>query len=352
MKEQEQIKTLTDRVSELETELTQVEGVFNEKLYKVETSFKNSTDNYNIELSIHKEQIKQHSLTIVSFEKNIARYKQHELNLLDQISMMEQQSCREEKKSEELITSEQAKQAIDNMTKECLKYKYRLAEQDELIKTLRRDLSGASAKLSDTHGEMSEKQKRELERNKQTVIEQQKELSVTRAQLAKLSEIVDKQTAQLDSVQPELCKSKAQVEKYKQASDENSRLAIELKSKLDSVECELKKLDNVKAEEGKITCELTAAGAQCKGERHEQVINRQREALNELRQRVKTLEQTRPATSNHQQQQQQQIMLLKKQLAEVRASQALNEDIVKHVNISRGQDETNFIMEEKTAHYG
>ena len=61
-------------------------------------------------------------------------------------------------------------------------------------------------------------------------------------------------------------------------------------------------------------------GAQCKGERHEQVITRQREALNELRLRVKTLEQTRPAIPTHQQQMQQQIMLLKKQLAEVRAS--------------------------------
>ena len=114
----------------------------------------------------------------------------------------------------------------------------------------------------------------------------------------------------------------------------------------------MKRLDLVKCEEGKITTELTAAGAQCKGERHEQVITRQREALNELRQKVKQLEQTRPSTSNHQQQLQQQVMLLKKQLAEVRASQALNEDIVKHVNIARGQDENNFIIEEKTAHYG
>jgi hypothetical protein len=81
------------------------------------------------------------------------------------------------------------------------------------------------------------------------------------------------------------------------------------------------------------------------------VITRQREALNELRQKVKHLEQTRPTTSSHQQQLQQQVMLLKKQLAEVRASHALNEDIVKHVNLSRGHDDANFIIEEKTAHY-
>ena len=76
------------------------------------------------------------------------------------------------------------------------------------MKTLRRDLSGASAKLSDVHGEMTEKQKRELERNKQLVLEQQRELSDNRAQLAKLSEIVDKQTKQLEAIKNEL--------KYKQ----------------------------------------------------------------------------------------------------------------------------------------
>ena len=141
------------------------------------------------------------------------------------------------------------------------------------------------------------------------------------------------------------------VEKYRQASEENGRLAVELKNKLDHIENEIKNFDNIKLEEGKITSELSAAGAQCKGERHEQVITRQREALNELRQKLKQLEQTRPAVPNQQQQMQHQIMLLKKQLAEVRASQAMNDDILKHVNLSRGQDENFYIIEEKTAHY-
>lgn len=84
------------------------------------------------------------------------------------------------------------------------KYKARVDELEVLVKTLRRDLSGASAKLSDVHGEMTEKQKRELERNKQLVLEQQRELSDNRAQLAKLSEIVDKQTKQLEAIKNEL----------------------------------------------------------------------------------------------------------------------------------------------------
>ena len=135
------------------------------------------------------------------------------------------------------------------------------------------------------------------------------------------------------------------------SSQENGNLAVELKAKLEDVESQLKNYDTIRREEGKITTELTALGAQCKGERHEQVISRQREALNELRQRVKTLEQTRPAIPTQQQQMQQQIMLLKKQLAEVRASQALTEDIVKQANLARGNDDGFLMLEEKTAHH-
>ena len=93
---------------------------------------------------------------------------------------------------------------INIFRSESQKYKTRVNELEELVKTLRRDLTGASAKLSDVHGEMTEKQKRELERNKQLVLEQQRELSDNRAQLAKLSEIVDKQTKQLEAIKNEL----------------------------------------------------------------------------------------------------------------------------------------------------
>ena len=46
--------------------------------------------------------------------------------------------------------------------------------------------------------------------------------------------------------------------------------------------------------QGRITSELVGIGAQCRGERHDQIIMRQREALAELRARVKTLEQAKP----------------------------------------------------------
>jgi hypothetical protein len=78
--------------------------------------------------------------------------------------------------------------------------------------------------------------------------------------------------------------------------------------------------------QGRVTNELVAIGAQCKGERHEQTIGRQREALNELRARIKSLEQLRPANPSYEKVLQQ-VVLLKRELAELRARQALPSDL-------------------------
>ncbi len=83
-------------------------------------------------------------------------------------------------------------------------FKNKIHEQDEIIKTLRLELIGATAKLTDVQGEMTEKQKRELEKNKSLVHEQTRELSDTRSQLVKLSEIVEKQALQIETLKCEL----------------------------------------------------------------------------------------------------------------------------------------------------
>ena len=78
--------------------------------------------------------------------------------------------------------------------------------------------------------------------------------------------------------------------------------------------------------QGRIANEFVAIGAQCKGERHDITIARQREALNELRGRIRTLEQLRPANPSYEKVLQQ-VVLLKRELAELRARQALPTDI-------------------------
>jgi hypothetical protein len=61
-----------------------------------------------------------------------------------------------------------------------------------------------TARLSDVQGELNEKQKRALEKSDSTIHDQTKELNATRLKLSKLSDIVDKQSAKIESLQSDL----------------------------------------------------------------------------------------------------------------------------------------------------
>lgn len=91
-------------------------------------------------------------------------------------------------------------------------------------------------------------------------------------------------------------------------ADERARVAREMANKED---------------EGRIRNELTAMGAACRGERHSDIISHQKEALSEMRQRLKQLEQLRPPSAPSNDQAVQQVAVLKKEMAELRARQAI-----------------------------
>jgi chromosome segregation ATPase len=83
-------------------------------------------------------------------------------------------------------------------------YKSRVQEQEQIIVSLRRDLTGMTARLSDVQGELSEKQKQTLEKSELIIREQTKELNDTRLKLSKLSDIIDQQSAQIETLQTDL----------------------------------------------------------------------------------------------------------------------------------------------------
>lgn len=79
-----------------------------------------------------------------------------------------------------------------------------LQESDNVIANLRRDVAGMTARLTDMAGELSESQKEEMERHKLLAKQQDFELSECRTQLAKLSDVVDKQTSEIKELNNDL----------------------------------------------------------------------------------------------------------------------------------------------------
>ncbi|CAF3381915.1 unnamed protein product [Rotaria sp. Silwood1] len=215
---------------------------------------------------------------------------------------------------------------VADLSQELFAYKSRVQEQEQIIVSLRRDLAGMTARLSDVQGELSEKQKHALEKSELTIREQTKELNETRLKLSKLSDIVDKQSAQMETLQSDLSKSKILVNQYQLLVDQRQADIDRLTKSLDEKNLVVEQVEKINHNEGRITHELVSIGAQCKGERHEQTIGRQREALNELRARIKSLEQLRPVNPSYEKVLQQ-VVLLKRELAELRARQALPDDI-------------------------
>ena len=87
---------------------------------------------------------------------------------------------------------------------ENIELKKSVTEQQDVIMGLRKDLAGASARLSDITGEMSESQKREMETNRELLIRRDAEVTELRQQMAKLSKIVDKQKEEVKILEEEL----------------------------------------------------------------------------------------------------------------------------------------------------
>lgn len=299
---------------------------------------------YESELTSYKEQLKQHSVTICAMEDRITKvmkkskesmeeaekYRKQIQELKIELSKKEKPQALPkpkiipvvQKPSHDVVAMEQL---IVVLRKENAEVKKHLQEQEDVILGLRKDLAGASARLSDISGELSDGQKQQIEKYKEMVSHKEKEVVEMRQQLAKLSRIIDKQTEELKGMEAELSKEKAAALKYKTQVDKESKKVQTLEQSLEAEKLEQAKQLQLLDQEGRVTAELTSIGAQCRGERHDQVITRQREALTELRSRVKVLETARPPLPT-QDQALQQMIILKKELAEMRANQALSED--------------------------
>ena len=344
-----ELETLKLTIIELEKRNAELESSVSVSSSKYVIESEEQEKKYEQDILAFKEQNRQHSVTICAMEERLKKLMKKNKDYQEDISThkktihdmkIEMNDLRNrasvvvkpvippkpkvivQKPTQDIVAMEQL---IVVLRKDNSDLKGKLQSQDDMILGLRRDLAGAHARLSDITGELSESQKQEIERNKDLLLQRERELMDIRQQLAKLSKIIDKQKDEMKSIECDLSKEKSISMKYKTHIDDKVRRIEDLECQLLQNNEEQKKQIDLLDQEGRITSEMTALGAQCRGERHEQVITRQREALSELRTRVRVLEQANPPLPTKDQALQQ-VLVLKKELAEMRANQALSED--------------------------
>ncbi|CAE1164481.1 unnamed protein product [Acanthosepion pharaonis] len=260
------------------------------------------------EILTYKEQIKQHSITICTLEEKLAKMTKAHKKSMDQVATLEEKLHENrtqlpvkrspppkpkvivQKPPPDLLVHDQL---ITVLRKEALELKQQLQEKEEVIIGLRKDLLGTSARLSDIKGELCEESKKKLEHSKHSINMHQQEMNNLRQKLAALSQVIEEKKEHIKRLQTDLEREKGTTRSYKQNNDDLSEKIALLERFVEQEKAERYKIDNFSEREDQYASELANLGAQCRGERHHQVIERQREALAELRKKLKILEQSK-----------------------------------------------------------
>uniref|UniRef100_A0A2K6ECY8 Forkhead associated phosphopeptide binding domain 1 n=1 Tax=Macaca nemestrina TaxID=9545 RepID=A0A2K6ECY8_MACNE len=301
---------LNETLAELETTKTKMilmeeRLILQQKTVKaVQDEQESQRHGFEEEIMEYKEQIKQHSQTIVSLEEKLQKVSQHHKKIEGEIATLKDNdpAQKEERPQDPLVaptTDSSAKDmAYEHLIDDLLAAQKEILSQQEVIMKLRKDLTEAHSRMSDLKGELNEKQKMELERNVALVQQQSKELSVLKEKMAQMSSLAEKKDRELKALKEAL-----------RASQEKHRLQLntekEQKPRKKTQTCDTSvQIEPVHTEAFSSSQEeqsFSDLGVKCKGSRHEEVIQRQKKALSELRARIKELEKARaPDHKDHQ----------------------------------------------------
>ncbi|XP_078281277.1 forkhead-associated domain-containing protein 1 [Rhinoraja longicauda] len=290
------------------------------------------------ELVEFKEQIRQHSRTIVALEERLLTVSRQQQAAEDQRMVLagKLEDAREELEERERTWSMKQPLQVSPppiavpvapdlhaqerlcalLRKELAACRIQMLAQQEVIVGLRKDLTTSTAKMSDLAGELSEKQKVELEQSHELARSQAREVNTLRLQLAKMSQLVDKKNEELQSRNAELRVCKEKLEQQKVAKKEKDQQCKKLQQELSERDSPPHQEPVHTQVQETVNSDLALVAAECKGHRHEEVIRRQREALSELRSRIKSLEQAHPPRTS-QEEALQQLMRLKEELSDL-----------------------------------
>ncbi|CAH7442986.1 forkhead-associated domain-containing protein 1 [Phodopus roborovskii] len=295
---------LNETLAELETTKTKM-IILEERLKLQQQSMKALQDEresqkhgFEEEITEYKEQIKQHSQTIVSLEERLCQVSQHHRKIEGEIATLKDiEPAQKEEVPQELtagppLDSITKQVACDHLIDDLLTAQKEILSQQEIIMRLRTDLNEAHGRMSDLRGELSEKQKMELERHVALVQQLSSELSMLKVKVVQASGLVEKKDRELKVLREAL---RASQEKHR------PHLSLEQKPRNLSQKCDISlQIEPVHPDTFSSLQEeqsFSDLGAKCKGSRHEEIIQRQKKALSELRTRIKELEMA--SSSNH-----------------------------------------------------
>ncbi|KAL2773339.1 forkhead-associated domain-containing protein 1 isoform 1, partial [Daubentonia madagascariensis] len=248
------------------------------------------------EIMEYKEQIKQHSQTIVSLEERLQRVTQHHKKIEGDIATLKDNDPAEKQEMPQDSPSESSAKdaACEHLIDDLLTAQKEILSQQEVIMRLRKDLTEAHGRMSDLRGELNEKQKMELERNVALVQQQSRELSALKEKMTQMSSLVEKKDRELKVLKEAL---RASQEKHRLQLNTEKEQKLRKKAQMCDISVQIEPIHTETFSSSQEEQSFSDLGAKCKGSRHEEVIQRQKKALSELRARIKELE--KACSSNH-----------------------------------------------------
>ncbi|XP_036770197.2 forkhead-associated domain-containing protein 1 [Manis pentadactyla] len=254
------------------------------------------------EIMVYKEQIKQHAQTIVSLEERLQKVTEHHKKIEGEIATLKDNVPAQEEEIQQAPPaapppgSSSRDAACEPWIEDLLTAQKEIVSQQELILTLRKNLTEAHGRMSDLKGELNEKQKMELERNVALVEQQSSELRMLKAKVAQMTSLVEKKHRELEALKEAL---RASQEKHKLQLHKEKEQKPRNKAQMCDISVQIEPIPTSVFLSSQEEQSFTDLGVKCKGSRHEEVIQRQKRALSELRTRIKELEKACSKPKDH-----------------------------------------------------
>nr|XP_020829005.1 forkhead-associated domain-containing protein 1 isoform X1 [Phascolarctos cinereus] len=234
--------------------------------------------NLEVEIMQYREQVKQHSQTIVTLEERLQKVTQQNKDIERKIvNLKENIPVQKEIQKDPLLKTLATGKSYDYLMEEFMVAQKQLISQHELILALKTDLSKNQPKTSALKAEPDEQLKAEMGQNL-PVEQQEHELSKLKERLIQMSNLVEKKNKKIESL-------KAYLRNPISAETRKICTMCDVEIQVDVTENDL----HIFNQEVSPFIEL---GTKCKGLRHEETIQRQKRALSQLRERIKELENT------------------------------------------------------------